>query len=121
MILQLQRCDEIIVTGAGSGSSTLRLCGYLPPVHIHTRVPSSKWDELAWLWSGEVLQYVHQLKTINNKAVKKKDAKFIHTSTENQAVNDVYAALLKGEPITKHIILNAMNVGSDDSSSEYLD
>ncbi|XP_049945334.1 uncharacterized protein LOC126427151 [Schistocerca serialis cubense] len=71
--------------------------------------------------SGEVLQYVHQQKTKDDKAVKKKDAKFIHTSTENQAVNDVHAALLKGEPVPKHIISKAMNVGSDDSSAEYLE
>ncbi|XP_049859156.1 uncharacterized protein LOC126353935 isoform X2 [Schistocerca gregaria] len=76
--------------------------------------------------SGEVLRYVHQQKTKNDRAVEKKDAKktklsFIHTTTENQAVNDIYAALLKGETIPKHIITKAMNVDSDDSSSESFD
>ncbi|XP_049810051.1 uncharacterized protein LOC126253029 isoform X2 [Schistocerca nitens] len=76
--------------------------------------------------SGEVLRYVHQQKTKNDRAVEKKDAKktklsFIHTTTENQAVNDIYTALLKGETIPKHIITKAMNVDSDDSSSESFD
>ncbi|XP_049777226.1 uncharacterized protein LOC126174866 isoform X2 [Schistocerca cancellata] len=76
--------------------------------------------------SGEVLRYVHQQKTKKDRAVEKKDAKktklsFIHTTTENQAANDIYAALLKEETIPKHIITKAMNVDSDDSSSESFD